>query len=77
MNEQQVNTTTTKPTNWSNVSVYSLQKELQIFLKELRNYSGVGSLMNKKDQEEINEYWRAVELCRKVAKKMEQIYERY
>lgn len=54
-----------------------LKKELNLFLFNLNNYSGVGGFMEDKDYEEIKDYWGVVELCRQISKKMEQIYERY
>lgn len=55
----------------------NLKQELNLILNELNKYSGVGELMNTYNQEQINEYWEVVELCREIKKKMESIYERY
>jgi hypothetical protein len=55
----------------------NLKQELNLFLINLNKYTGVGSFIEGKTQEEIKEYWEVVELCREVKKKMERIYERY
>lgn len=55
----------------------NLKQELNLILNELNKYSGVGELMRDYSQEQINEYWEVVELCREIKKKMEGIYERY
>lgn len=55
----------------------NLKQDLTSILNELNKYSGLGDLMNSYSQEQINEYWEVVELCREIKKKMESIYERY
>jgi|688.fasta_scaffold837304_1 hypothetical protein len=55
----------------------NLKQELTLILNELNKYSGVGELLNVYSQEQINEYWEVVELCRDITKQIEYIYERY
>jgi hypothetical protein len=55
----------------------NLKQELTEFLSDLNKYSGVREVIINNSQEHIKEYWEVVELCRKVKKKMEWIYERY
>jgi hypothetical protein len=55
----------------------NLKQELTLILNELNKYSGVGDLLNVYSQEQINEYWEVVELCRDITKQIEYIYERY
>lgn len=55
----------------------NLKQELTLILNELNKYSGVEELMNVYSQEQINEYWEVVELCRDITKQIEYIYERY